>query len=227
VISISNAHLLESGEIDELEKKFSGYFDLNIIRHDKIMIQGPNRNSASLAATGDVIVSNDADDIPHPERLEFIEWAFYDHEIVMLNHRCQKDKKFKPLREMEKIRNFRGDAVFNHHFPGLDIPSNEERYQSLAMGSRPNPSYYGFTAPYGGTLVSHCHAGCPSFRKDVFWKMKWREVEEIAWDYDFCLDVLYCFNKSMITDAPLMWYNLLSSRRDGANAEDLGELYKE
>ena len=55
---------------------------------------------------------------------------------------------------------------------------------------------------------------------------QWRHTEQ-AWDYDFCMDVLYHFNKSMIINTPLIWYNQIQTRRDYANARDLGELYKE
>ena len=42
VISISNAHLIEDHEINRLEDKFSKSFELKILRHREVMIQGPN-----------------------------------------------------------------------------------------------------------------------------------------------------------------------------------------
>jgi len=214
VISISNAHLLDSNKINELEDKFKDSFELKVLRHSTQMTQGPNRDAATMASTGDIIISNDADDIPHPQRVEVVKSIFLETDIMHLNHGYQTDQKF-PF--VEKIEAMPCEDVFNHHFPGCDPK----------LTKRPNPMDLGFYAPYGGNLKWKIHAGCPIFRKDVFNEIRWRHTEQQAWDYDFCMDVLYRFNKSMIIDSPLIWYNLLGTRRDSANAEDLGKLYKE
>lgn len=219
VVSISNAHLLEKSEIDALESRFSDVFDLKVIRHEKTMIQGPNRDAATSAATGDIILSNDADDIPHPQRVEVISHLFEEHDIVHLNHAYQKNniKDFRTV-EFSKIKSIHGDQLLEHHFPN---------HQRITSGfPRPDPRTLGFHAPYGGNLGWEIHAGCPTFRRDVFKNVKWRHNEQVAWDYDFCMDVLYRFNKSMIIDTSLIWYNLSNNRRDRADSSDLGELYK-
>ena len=214
VISISNAHKLESSDIDWLEDKFKNTFELKVIRHSCTMIQGPNRDSVTKSATGDIIISNDADDIPHPQRVQIIKKLFTENDIVQLNHGYQTKKSFQFVQDMEIVS---CEKVFNHHFPNCD-PN---------LKDRPNPHDLGFHAPYGGNLPWTIHAGNVAFSKDVFDVMSWRHTEEIAWDYDFCMDVLYHFKKSMIIDAPLLWYNLLDTRRNYANPKDLGELYKE
>ena len=218
VVSISNAHLLDSQKIDDLENRFKDAFELKVLRHNRKMIQGPNRDAGTSATTGDIILSNDADDIPHPQRVEIVLGLFEKHDIVHLNHGYQKydEHEFETVTRIESIA---GDQLLRHHFPNHERVSGEEK--------RPNPQDLGFAAPYGGDLKWQIHAGCPIFRKDVFEEIKWRHTEQVAWDYDFCMDVLYRFNKSMIINTSLIWYNLLHTRRDEADLENLGKLYKE
>ena len=98
VISISNSHKVKSQLIDDLENKFKRSFDVKILRHEKQMIQGPKRDAVSQAATGDVIISNDADDIPHPQRVKIIDFWYYD--IVMLNHGYQMHTSFPSINDL-------------------------------------------------------------------------------------------------------------------------------
>ena len=165
VISISNANLLNEEDIDELENKFSNSFELKIIRHNKTMIQGPNRDAVTTEATGDIIISNDADDIPHPQRVEIIRNTFLKNDIVHLNHAYQTNQDFIFINEGEVTLMGCSD-VFNHHFPNCD-PS---------VSKRPNPHDLGFNAPYGGSLPWNIHAGCPTFTKDVFKQIGWRHT---------------------------------------------------
>lgn len=221
VVSISNSHLIKPRYIDALENKFSRSFDMKILRHEKQMIQGPNRDAVTKAATGDIIISNDADDIPHPQRVQIIKGVFLHNDVVMLNHAyiSKSQREFDPILQIKKID---CQQVFNHHFP------NHIRDEKMVAASqRPDAHDLGFNAGYGGGLAWWIHAGNVAFSKEVFDVMSWRHTEEIAWDYDFCMDVLYAFNKSIIIDSPLIWYNLLKTRRDHANPADLGKLFKE
>lgn len=47
---------------------------------------GYNRNAASEGATGDVLIYQDADDLPHPQRVEVIAALFEKYEIEHLMH---------------------------------------------------------------------------------------------------------------------------------------------
>lgn len=227
IISLSNAHLVDQNEIDDLERKFIRSFSIKVLRHNKTMIQGPNRDAASRAATNDIIISNDADDIPHPRRVEIIRNYFESHKIAMLNH-CYISHTQRVFPDIKSISVLDCDKVLNHHFPNhvRDEQAINQQLKNRRL-FRPNPSSLGFSAPYGGGLQWSVHAGNVAVHKNIFNFVSWRHTEEVAWDYDFCMDVLYAFNKSIIIDSPLIWYNLLLTRRDKANAEDLGVLYKE
>ena len=100
------------------------------------------------------------------------------------------------------------------------------------IGRRPDPRLYGYTCHAYGAHVpwgadDATHAGCPAFHKDVFKELRWRQTEDHAWDWDFVLDVLFHFRKSIIIDSKLLWYNLSGDRRNTNNALGLGSLYRE
>lgn len=223
VLSISNAHLIDSQRISFLRDKYSSVFeDLKIIEHNKIMIQGPNRDAATMAADNEIIISNDADDIPHPQRVEIIKHFFEHHDIVHLNHSYQtKENKFFHFVDINSVQVLDTEKTYKHLFPNY----NGEPY----IGVRPNPHKYGFNSHCYGAYGpwEWIHAGCPTFHKKVFEKLRWRQIEEHAWDYDFDLDVVFHFRKSIMIDSKLLWYNLEPDRRDQPNTQNLGILYKE
>ena len=105
VISISNSHKIKPQLIDDLENKFSRSFEVKMLRHERQMIQGPNRDAVSRAATGDVIISNDADDIPHPQRVKIIKELFATHDIMMLNHGYQTYTSFANINDQVLSQN--------------------------------------------------------------------------------------------------------------------------
>lgn len=215
IVSISNAHLIDRNIISGLQARFDN-LNLKIICHDKQMIQGPNRDAATMQATGDIIISNDPDDIPHPQRIEIIKYIFETNDILHLNHACKINlEEFNKI-DINSIHYIYSPQIFNTYFYNC-IPD---------FGSRPDPRHNGHNA-YGAIFDIPVHCGCPAFKKEIFEKIRWRSTEQHAWDYDFCMDVLYKFNKSMIIDSPLIWYNLFSTRKDAANPKDLGVFYKE
>ena len=224
VISLSNAHLVKKKKIEELEKKFENIFqNLKIVQHDKVMVQGPNRDAASMAADHDIIISNDGDDIPHPQRIEVIKYFFENYDIMHLNHSYQtrNETTFVPINHVTFLD---PKQTFSHHFPNY----KNEPYK----GRRPDPRLYGYTCHAYGAHVpwgadDATHAGCPAFHKDVFKELRWRQTEDHAWDWDFVLDVLFHFRKSIIIDSKLLWYNLSGDRRNTNNALGLGSLYRE
>lgn len=223
VISVSNAHLIDAQRISSLRGKYSSIFeDLKIIEHNKIMVQGPNRDVATMAADNEIIISNDADDIPHPQRVEVIKHFFDNYDIMHLNHsyKTREDRDFDHI-DINSVKVFDPHQTYTHLFPNY----NGEPY----TGRRPKPNDYGFNRNCYGAYGpwEWIHAGCPTFHKDVFKELRWRQTEEFAWDWDFDIDVLFHFRKSILIDSKLMWYNLSVNRRDNPTVEDLGILYKE
>lgn len=223
VVSLSNAHLVNVDDLNNLKSKYSQIFeDLKILEHDKTMIQGPNRDAATMAADNEIIISNDADDIPHPQRVEIIKHFFENYDILHLNHSYKKldDKEFTHV-NINDVKLLNAQDTFNFLFPKY----NGEAYS----GRRPNPVKCGYTLSCYGAYGpwEWIHAGCPTFHKDIFKELRWRQTEEYAWDYDFDFDVAFHFRKSVMIDSKLLWYNMQGDRRENPQVKNLGILYKE
>lgn len=223
VISLSNTQLVNPINLYELKDKYTNVFeDFKLLEHYKTMIQGPNRDAATMAADNEIIISNDADDIPHPQRVQVIKYLFENNDILHLNHSYQigNDKQFHYV-DMTTVQIFNKEQTFKHLFPNY----NGEPY----VGRRPNPIDYGYDKTYYSAYGPWLwiHAGCPTFHKDVFKELRWRDTEEYAWDYDFDFDVAFHFRKTIMIDSKLMWYNQHTDRRENPNVKNLGILYKE
>ena len=61
-------------------------FKLNVIEHSTKKSAGENRNVACAAAKGDVLICQDADDLPHPQRVEIIKHIFQNYCVDLLMH---------------------------------------------------------------------------------------------------------------------------------------------
>lgn len=71
---------------------------------------GQNRNYACEASTGDLLICQDADDIPHPQRVEMIKYIFENYYADFLIHRFYysgdtDESKFRtiPIEEAENL----------------------------------------------------------------------------------------------------------------------------
>jgi glycosyltransferase involved in cell wall biosynthesis len=71
VISLSQVENLATEEVDALE---SGPwpFPVEIIRREGVFMEGANRTTAAKHCSSDVILCIDADDLPHPQRIEAV-----------------------------------------------------------------------------------------------------------------------------------------------------------
>jgi glycosyltransferase involved in cell wall biosynthesis len=71
VISLSQVENLAKEEIDALENG-PWPFHVAIIRRTGIFMEGANRTTAARHCSSDIILCIDADDIPHPQRIEAV-----------------------------------------------------------------------------------------------------------------------------------------------------------
>lgn len=83
-------------------------FKVTVLRSNTAMFAGTNRNRGVAHAQGDIIMFQDADDIPHPQRIEIVKYFFETHDIVHLLHfyispyknwfpaSCKNPQKFIP-----------------------------------------------------------------------------------------------------------------------------------
>ena len=85
VISLSGCLNVDKKYIDEL-RNGSWPFDLKLILSSESKSESQNRNIAANAASGDILICQDADDLPHSQRVEMIEYFFNKFDIVHLIH---------------------------------------------------------------------------------------------------------------------------------------------
>jgi len=85
VISLSQYNQVSPALLLALEGK-PWPFALKILKHIAKYPPGRNRNEACAAATGALIICQDADDLPHPQRVEIIRYLFENYQIDHLLH---------------------------------------------------------------------------------------------------------------------------------------------
>lgn len=68
-------------------------FKLQLIKNDFLVSAGENRNKACQAANGDILICQDADDLPHFQRVEIIKYFFENYHLDHLAHEFTDDKE--------------------------------------------------------------------------------------------------------------------------------------
>lgn len=108
VIALSEVNVIAPSLITELKNE-SWPFQLTIVTSEKKQFAGQNRNIACSHATGDIFICQDADDIPHPQRIEIICYFFEHHGVDHLIHELlplTKDQQpdFQLFSDFEQIK---------------------------------------------------------------------------------------------------------------------------
>jgi hypothetical protein len=193
IISVSNSNFINPIDIQNLETKyFKSFESLKIIKNEFILLEGPNRGNGSKFAENELISYHDSDDIPHPQRIEIIKYFFKNFDILHLNHSFQYETEFKNI-NLKDIKFVGFDELYDLHFSG--ITNVNERDQNIKHSS------------YSGMLDFWICGGPTTIKREVLKHIEWNENRIISYDYDFCMDVLYKFKKSMSIDSKLIWYN--------------------
>lgn len=85
VISLSESDKVPDDIILALQTR-SWKFPVKLLLSEKKLYAGQNRNIACSNASGDIFICQDADDIPHPQRVEIIKYFFEHYDIDHLMH---------------------------------------------------------------------------------------------------------------------------------------------
>lgn len=109
VISLSSIEHLQKEEIDALEKG-PWPFDLKIYRFTGKQSPGLNRNIAVSHTIGDVIISQDADDLPHPQRVEIVKFIFENYIVDHLMHKWVAENSPLVPYDKAQVQIYRFDA---------------------------------------------------------------------------------------------------------------------
>lgn len=126
VISLSEVERVDPLTMSEFSSR-NWPFKFILIPHSKAVSEGGNRNCACDRSTGNVLICSDADDLPHPQRVEIIKYFYENYNIDFLIHpfvHDENDWSSSPLipkninfivpRELNQGRSMANGAVAIH-----------------------------------------------------------------------------------------------------------------
>ena len=102
IVALSETKRLEKGAIDALEAKHFPY-SLRLLRSEEKRSAGYNRNRACDVARGSVIITQDADDLLHPQKIEIVAYLFEKYPIDYLLHTYVFESDGFPLYRKEEL----------------------------------------------------------------------------------------------------------------------------
>jgi hypothetical protein len=88
VISLSGVEQIPEAQIQKFERR-SWPFVCKLIKIQGSKSASENRNIASLHSTGDLLICQDADDLPHLQRFKIIRFLFEQYQIDFLLHQFE------------------------------------------------------------------------------------------------------------------------------------------
>lgn len=163
VISLSEYQKVSHKELKEVQQ--CDYpFQVSILKYQDKQLAGCNRNCACNAAKGEILICQDADDIPHPQRVEIIKYLFETYEIDHLLH----------------------SYLFHHDSVG-DLNSFT-RYEKFTFDHflQQFTTYNKLWCIGGPEKNVPIHFGNVAITKNLFKKISWDEEMWPGEDADFC-----------------------------------------
>jgi hypothetical protein len=164
---------------------------------------GEVRQKALELCSGDVVMYQDADDMPSRQRVEVVRHYFETEDIVNLTHgQVLKEKELDCYKiDVEKVRRIRGIEIYDFYFPS-GILTNCSKVSRA----------------YGGGLLKEHSAGDVCVKREILKEVQWKAHKDLVLlggnqvngeDYEFCMEVAYRYKKSLMIDAPLQFYRVL------------------
>lgn len=195
-IGVSESNLVKD-DIEYLNKKY----DVTWFLSEEKMDAGTSRKK-SIDCKGDLIIYQDSDDLPHIQRIEIIKQYFERENVLHLNHSFSKIEEFNENKI--KLKEYiSSDTIYRKYFTVDGIKNNCKKF-----------TFYGEDFKF---LVA---AGTPAIKKEVLYEVQWKSRNELSYsykwndpkykgaeDFEFCMDVLYHFNKSIMIDSKIYFYN--------------------
>ncbi len=203
VVSVAKGHLVDQSSIQNLKSKYKEFFEnIEIITHNIVVPEGPNRGEGTKVASNELIMYNDSDDLAHPQRVEIIKQTFERFDVNHVNHSYSFEEKFDIIDGVSVILS---QDIFNMYFPDLRSLEQKDRIRK----NRPRKVYgpNGNSLPYGSGFNVDITGGSLCILKSVTDVINWEWAMDVSYDYDFCMDTLFYFNKSALIDSKLIWYN--------------------
>lgn len=180
IISIGEVNRVPSHIIEAIENK-KWAFVFKLLKSNSVNYTGKNRNIACSYASGDVFVLQDADDIPHPQRIEVIKYFFENYHVDFLMHHLSMARTPKDIINFTKIADL--DKV------SIDWGTD---YESIFIQHK-------FTN------------GNVSISRKLFNEMQWVENLRRQEDVEFNKRVFTGFNQLLLVQEPLLCYRIYLS----------------
>jgi len=189
--------LSDSNEVpDRYIESFWKYFDeiaqpkIKLMSEEYRLYTGEACNLSKHLCTGDIIIIQAADDLPHPRRIEIVKDYFNNYDIVSLNHsyygKCHIDYYgFEKLNEMAE-----------EELKDIKVMQPWEIFKEVTE----NPDNV-----YGQSAGFHVAAGTVCHRREILDEILWTNFPH-GQDTVFCKEVIKKFKKSIIISAPLYFY---------------------
>lgn len=144
---------------------------------------GENRNIACSKANGDILIVNDADDMPHPQRVEIIRYLF---ELYNIDHL------------MHKYRLFEDPGTYkNPNYEVYDL--NKIPFELESINFKALSAFMLFAQ------LKNIHNGNIAISRKVFKKIRWSN-KAIAEDQEFNFMAYQNFKNRIIVNLPLIDY---------------------
>lgn len=197
VISLSQIENLEQEEIDKLE--FAPWpFKVEIIRRKGVFMEGANRTTAVLQCDTDIVLCIDADDIPHPQRIEAVLQLFEfcpNAQMVLCGHAYTPD-----------------ESIICE--PSLSTISSEE-FMKMRFELNSNTWLRIYDKTDLQNWSSGVHNGSPALRRSIMNNgYYWTDLKNGA-DLEFNNSILMDRHESYLISIPLLhYYNGRSSGAD-------------
>ncbi len=146
IISLSDAQHVPHAILEELQQTLWA-FPVTLITSQKRRSAGQNRNVACAYASGDILATQDADDIPHPQRLEIIHYFFstYDIDHMMYEYRMiQEGDQSVPFQFYDQFDQLQFGAFKNfsnvqraHIFTNGNVAIRRSVFEKIQWPSKP------------------------------------------------------------------------------------------
>jgi hypothetical protein len=201
IISLSEAYRVDKSTIEKVENE-KWPFRVKIVKSDDRQSAGLNRNIAAENATCDVLICQDADDLPHSQRVEIIKYFFKKYKIDHLVHQVSWEIKCLS----RAARNF--DEYLESF---IKFRPKQIKYYRI-KSKKEFLKYY--------EKISCITLGCIAISKRVFKKVKWPTDFICGEDKIFTEKVCEKFGNTFLIKAKLLTYrNSLSECHNGKGPE--------
>lgn len=152
-------------------------FEVVVKTNPNVAFAGANRNAAGDASNGDVLIYQDADDLPHPQRIETIMWAFESQPIDHLMHQyAHEDHPSHASVRTQWKGVFTKDTTLS------------------ALQKQPS---YGMGGLHNGQIAT---------TRSLFSKLRWSPTLRRGQDVDYNKKSYRVTKQTYVLKLPLIWY---------------------